>query len=75
MQTVLEKEVEGKEEKEKGGADWRRRAMEGRGRRETGDQRRGCRRRSREKGKEGDGRKKTKCTPEKEADGMRGKEP
>jgi hypothetical protein len=41
MQTVLEKEVDGREEKEKGGADWRRRAMEGRGRRETGDKRRG----------------------------------
>ena len=35
----------------------------------------GCRRRSREKGKEGEGSKKTKCTLEKEADGRRGKEP
>jgi hypothetical protein len=49
--------------------------MEGGGRRETGDKRRGCRWRSKEKGKEGDGRKKTKCTLEKEADGMRGKQP
>ncbi len=40
MQTVLKKEVDVREEKEKGGADWRRRGMEGGGIRETGDKRR-----------------------------------
>jgi hypothetical protein len=52
---------------------------EGDGGKEKGEERQeiregGCRRRSREKGKEGEGRKKTKCMLEKEADGRRGKD-
>jgi hypothetical protein len=58
-------------EKGKGG----RREMEKGGRWERGEKRRMVQTRSREKGKEGEGKKKTKCTLEKEADGMRGKEP
>ncbi len=55
MQTVLEKEVDGRQEKEKGGADWRRRGREGGGRRETGDKRRVVRLE-----KESDGRRREK---------------